>query len=98
MPRLRQSLYGNPEMQAGLSLLTLKPLSAVKLQGDAIRAGRITRIPTDSMVTTRGTSRLPNMVEIEWHGERYAAFEVDLEQRCIVEAPPSTIARRRWIA
>ena len=82
-------------MQAGLSLVTLTPFCAVKSQGGTMRTGHIMRIPTDSTVTTLGPSRLANMIEIEWHGERYAAFEVDLEQRCVVAARQ---VGQRWIA
>jgi len=47
--------------------------------------GPIERIPSESQIAILGHSALGAMVDIEWHGHRYAAFVVDVQQRCVPE-------------
>lgn len=80
-------------------LVAAEPITAVKLRNNVngSQAGAITRIPRHSVLRLLGNSALPRMVDLEWQGERYAAFASDLEERCELEddRPPSV---RRFLA
>lgn len=69
-------------MQFGAQLVTTAPLSAVRLSGPPEVLRRITRIPGEAVVKRLADSAIDGMVEIEWEGDRYATFAVDLEERC----------------
>jgi hypothetical protein len=68
------------DRQFGARLVTVEPLCAVRMQNGT--PGLITRIPRYSTLRPLSQSRIPQMVEIDWQGEHYAAFEVDLRERC----------------
>jgi hypothetical protein len=62
-------------------LITLRSIHAVHVRRMGDANGAIKQIPKDARVYPCGYSRLANMVEIVWQGERYAVFEVDLRDR-----------------
>jgi hypothetical protein len=64
----------------GSRFVTAESICAVRIQDGT--TGLITRIPRHSTIRSIGISRLPQMVEIEWQGERFAVFDVDLQSRC----------------
>ena len=66
--------------QIGLRLVTIEPICAVRIL-DGL-AGSITRIPRHSTLRMVRCSRLANMIEIEWQGQTFAAFEADIQERC----------------
>jgi hypothetical protein len=69
----------------GSRFVTAEPICAVRIQNGT--PGLITRIPRHSTVRSIGNSRLSEMIEIEWQGERFAVFDVDLEARCVQADP-----------
>jgi hypothetical protein len=69
-------------METGVRLITAAPLSAVRLSPPAANR-TVTRIPDRAMLETVGDSSLAGMVEVTWQGERYAAFAIDLDERCV---------------
>jgi hypothetical protein len=62
-------------------LEVVREISAVKINQSDGTPGPLFRIPPRSSVRVRRASMMPNMVEIEWQGESYAVFEVDLHER-----------------
>jgi len=64
------------------------PLVAVRLfsSQDSQKPGMLVSLPEDAMVEVGGRSQVGHgMLEIRWHSERYAVFELDLEQRGTLE-------------
>jgi len=81
-------------------LVASEPITAVKLRTspNGSNAGPITRIPRDSVLRVLGTSAIPSMVDLEWQGERYAAFAADVEERCQVDNTDLPAGVRRFLA
>ncbi len=77
--------------------LTTESLTALPLRVDGGQAlyGPIERIPAESHIQILGDSTLGGMVDIEWHGRRYAAFAVDAQQRCTAEMGDASPSSRR---
>lgn len=60
------------------------PLVAVRLytRSDSEKAGEIASLPSDALVEIQSPSDLGNgMVEVSCERQRYAVFELDLENR-----------------
>jgi hypothetical protein len=60
------------------------PLVAILLcrSGEMDKAGVMALLPAKAVVEIRGPSDLgAGMVEVSWHCQRYAVFELDLETR-----------------
>ena len=70
-------------MKTGVRLITATPLSAVRLS-PATASRTFTYIPDHALLETLGDSVLAGMVEVTWQGEKYAAFDVDLAERCVI--------------
>ncbi|HXA67262.1 MAG TPA: hypothetical protein VNV82_19040 [Bryobacteraceae bacterium] len=64
------------------------PLVAVRLfsSRDSEKPGMLVSLPEDAMVEVGGRSQVgKGMLEVRWQSERYAVFEMDLEQRGTLE-------------
>jgi hypothetical protein len=64
------------------------PLVAIRLclSGDSDKAGVVTSLPTDVIVEVLGPSDLGRgMIEVAWERQRYAVFELDLQDRATLE-------------
>ena len=60
------------------------PLVAIRLSssGDNEKPGMLVSLPEDAMLEVGGRSPVGRgMLEISWQSERYAVFELDLEER-----------------
>ena len=75
--------------------LTTESLTVLPLRTDGGQTiyGPIERIPAESHIEVLGDSTLGAMVDVEWHGKRYAAFAVDVQQRCTTDGDPSPSSR-----
>jgi hypothetical protein len=62
-------------------LEVIREMSAIKINRSDGAPGPLFRIPPRSSVRVRRASAMPNMIEIEWQGEAYAVFEIDLNER-----------------
>ena len=64
------------------------PLIAIRLDAskDSEKPGMLVSLPEDAMVEVGGRSPVGRaMLEISWQSERYAVFELDLEERATLE-------------
>jgi hypothetical protein len=64
------------------------PLIAVRLLAsrNSEKPGMLVSLPEDAMVEVGGRSPVARgMIEISWQSERYAVFELDLEERATLE-------------
>jgi hypothetical protein len=64
------------------------PLVAVRLFSplDSEKPGMLVSLPEDATVEVGGRSQVgQGMLEIRWQSERYAVFELDLEERGTLE-------------
>ena len=64
------------------------PLVAVRLfsSRDSEKPGMLVSLPEDAMVEVGGRSQVgQGKLEVRWQSERYAVFEMDLEQRGTLE-------------
>jgi hypothetical protein len=65
------------------------PLIAIRLLAsrDSEKPGMLVSLPEDAMVEVGGRSPVGRgMLEISWQSERYAVFELDLEERATLVA------------
>ena len=87
-------------MTTSTVLVASEPIMAVKLRTSpsGSNAGPITRIPRHAILRMLGTSAIPSMVDLEWQGERYAAFAADIEERCQVDENDRPAGVRRFLA
>jgi hypothetical protein len=64
------------------------PLVAIRLFSSphSEKPGMLVSLPEDAMVEVGGQSPVGRgMLEIRWQSERYAVFELDLEERATLE-------------
>jgi hypothetical protein len=65
------------------------PLVAIRLfsSRESEKPGMLVSLPEDAMVEVGGRSPVgEGMLEIRWQSERYAVFELDLEERGALES------------
>jgi hypothetical protein len=65
------------------------PLVAIRLYSfpNNEKPGMLVSLPEDAMVEVGGRSAVgKGMLEIRWQSERYAVFELDLEERGALES------------
>ena len=65
-----------------------EPLIAIRLHTSrgSEKSGMLVSLPEDAMVEVGGRSPVGRgMLEISWQSERYAVFELDLEERATLE-------------